>query len=90
VQNLADAKLSHDLVESGIGYEGNPFLQNVVGQSSFFTLKIAGVLLCVLLLLDISRRNKKLATITICFFIGLYSLILFWNASLFLLARLWG
>jgi hypothetical protein len=83
--NIADAMLSQRLVEAGIGWEGNPFLQWIIGQSSFTLLKIAGVALAVILLWDIYRRHPRLATITTSCFIVFYSAILFWNSSLFLL-----
>ncbi|MFC1970946.1 DUF5658 family protein [Chloroflexota bacterium] len=83
--NIADARLSQSLIEAGIGREGNPFLEGIVGQSNFVILKVAGVVLCILFLWDIHRRHPRLATITTSFFIIFYSAIVIWNSSLFLL-----
>jgi hypothetical protein len=47
--------------------------------------KIAGSLLCALILWDVYRRYPKLAVVATWVAVGAYSLIIIWNASLFLL-----
>jgi hypothetical protein len=82
--NISDGVLTHFLVELGLAREGNPFLLPVVGEPGFIVLKVAGVLLCALILWDIYRRRPRLALMsTSCFVLG-YGVIVLWNMSLLL------
>ena len=83
---VSDGIITNYLISSRLGREGNPFLQTWVGGEGFLTLKILGVLLCALILWDISRRQPKLATISSAFFILIYSGIVIWNLSIVLIA----
>lgn len=82
--NIADSLLTHFIVQTGAGREGNPFLLSLVGQPAFFILKIAGVLLCAVILWDISRRYRRLAFVCTASFVTAYAAIVMWNASLLL------
>ncbi len=82
--NISDGVLTHFLVELGLAREGNPFLLPMVGEPGFIVLKVAGVLLCALILWDIYRRRPRLALMsTSCFVLG-YGVIVLWNMSLFM------
>ena len=80
--NIADAVLTHFLVINDIASEGNPFLEPIVGGTGFIILKVVGVLLCALILWDISRRYPKLALVTTSIFTVGYGVIVVWNLSL--------
>ncbi len=82
--NAADGVVTHYLLKFGLATEGNPFLLGVVGQPLFLVLKVAGILLCVMLLWDIHRRHRRLALWSTAAFVTSYLFIVLWNASLFL------
>lgn len=82
--NIADSVLTHFIVQTGVGREGNPFLLSLVGQPAFFAIKVAGVFLCALILWDISRRYRKLAFMATAIFVSAYTGIVMWNTSLLL------
>ena len=58
---VADGLITHYLIKHGLGREGNPFLQNFVGEQTFLVIKVAGALLCALILWDIYKRRPKMA-----------------------------
>ena len=78
--------LSNFLIKGGLGREGNPFLQPMVGDAGFIVIKVVGVLICAVILWDIYRRFRKLALISTSFFVIFYALIVLWNLSLFAMA----
>lgn len=82
---VSDGIITNYLISSRLGREGNPFLQTWVGNEGFLTLKILGVLLCALILWDISNRQPKLATISSVCFVVIYSGIVIWNLSIVLI-----
>ena len=79
---IGDGLLTHFLVTGGIAREGNPFLQPLVGEAGFIVLKVAGALLCAVILWDIYRRYPKVALISTSFFVVCYGVIVLWNLSL--------
>ena len=74
-------------VRTGLGREGNPLLENIVEESIFLPLKVAGALLCAFILWDINKRWPKLALTATSCFVALYSGIVLWNVAVFLIAR---
>jgi len=80
---IADGVLTHFLVGNGLAREINPFLVNMVGDSTFLVLKVLGALLCVFILWDIHRRLPRLALIATTCFAGVYAIIVIWNTSIF-------
>jgi hypothetical protein len=84
--DIADALMTEFLIKSNIAREANPFLLAWAGEPGFLTLKIGGVLLAALILWDINRRHSRLAFRLAFFFMIVYSIIVFWNLSLFF----WG
>jgi hypothetical protein len=84
---ILDGVISHFLFQHGLAREGNPFLVSIVGETNFLVLKVVGVLLCALILWDIYRRYPKVAIIATSCFVVFYGVIVLWNSSLFLLAK---
>ncbi len=82
--NSVDGVITYFLVELDVGREGNPFLLRIVHQPAFMLIKVVGVILCSLILWDISRRHPKLAIVATSCFIASYAVIVFWNSRLFL------
>jgi len=82
---IADGVVSHFLIRSGLGREGNPFLLHLVGETNFLVIKVVGVFLCALILWDIYKRFPKLALISTSCFVVFYVVIVLWNLSLFLM-----
>lgn len=77
--NIADGLLTEQIIKFGAGRETNPFLLGVVGEPTFIILKVAGVLLCVLILWDIHRRHPRLALVSSSCFVAAYAGIVLWN-----------
>lgn len=80
---VADGLLTEFLVNQGIAWESNPFLAGLVGESSFLILKILGAGLAILILRDVSRRHHRIALSFTCFFVLIYSIIVYWNILVF-------
>jgi len=85
---VTDGLISNFLVGHGLGREGNPFLQTLVGEGSFLVIKIAGALVCALILWDIYKKWPKLAMISSACFVVLYAGIVIWNFWLFFITRM--
>ena len=82
----SDGLLTNLLIKGGLGREGNPFLQPIVGDVGFLVLKVVGVLLCAVILWDIYKRFPRLALVSTSCFVVFYAAIVFWNLSLFAMA----
>ena len=84
---VADGLISHFLVRHGLGYEGNPLLQNLVGEGNFLVIKVLAVLLCAFILRDIYKQWPKLALISTSCFVVLYAGITSWNLYVFFITQ---
>ena len=84
---VSDGLISQFLIRGGLGSEGNPFLLNWVNEPNFLSIKIAGALLCALILWDIYKHWSKLAIIASSVFVMLYTGILFWNITVFFISQ---
>ncbi len=82
--NIADAVLTNQIVNLGLGRESNPFLTNLVGQPTFVILKASSVLLAGIILWNIYRRHPKLALVSTSCFVAFYGLIVLWNSGVLL------
>jgi hypothetical protein len=71
--NIADSLLTHFIVTVGANSEGNPFVMSLVGQPAFFAVKTVDVIICVVILRDISRRYKRLVLVASSSFVAAYS-----------------
>ncbi|MHB8105533.1 MAG: DUF5658 family protein [Dehalococcoidales bacterium] len=83
---IADGLMTQFLVPSGKAKEANPFIEPLVGHSSFLILKIVGGVLCAVLLWDIHRRFPKVGLIATWIAVIGYGAIVLWNTSLVLQA----
>ncbi len=83
---VADGILSQFLIRYGLAREGNPFLQTFVKQSNFPLIKLAAALLCALILWDIYKTRPRLAMVSSLFFVGLYTVIVYWNLGIYVAA----
>ena len=76
---MVDAVVTHFLVGSGHIQEGNPLMASIVGDGNFVLLKVAGVLVCLPVLLALYRRIPRLATVTVSSVIVFYGAVITWN-----------
>ena len=83
---VLDGVLTNFIVGGGLAREGNPFLQPLVGEAGFILLKIAGSLLCALILWDVYRRFPRVGLTAAWCAVLAYGAIVAWNSSLLLLA----
>ncbi len=83
---VADGILSQFLIRYGLAREGNPLLQTFVEQSNFPLIKLAAALLCALILWDIYKTRPRLAMASSLFFIGFYTVIVYWNLGIYFAA----
>ncbi len=86
---LADGVITEFIVNSGLGAEGNPFLQGIVSAGNLMPIKIATAALSAILLGLISQRLPKGAALVSWSFIVIYTLILYWNLGTIILNRSW-
>lgn len=84
---VSDGLITRFLVSRGLGQEGNPFLQTLVGETNFLVIKVLGALLCALILWDIHRRRPKLALISSWCFVVIYAGIVLWNLYVFFISQ---
>ena len=83
----ADGLISQFLVRSELGQEVNPFLVNLVTDGDFLGIKVAGGLLCALVLWDIYKQRQKLAVVGSLGFVALYTGIVLWNLYVFFIGQ---
>ncbi len=82
---ILDGILTEILLAMGLAWESNPILAPMIGDFAFMALKVVGAVLCALLLWDIYRHWPKVGVISTWCAVYIYSGIVVWNASLFLL-----
>lgn len=82
---VIDGILTEILLANGMAWESNPFLQPLIGDIGFMVLKVFGSLLCAIILWDVYRRYPKIAMIAAGGGVLLYTGIVLWNASIFLM-----
>lgn len=78
---VADGLISNHIVNSGFGTEGNPFIESIVGQTSFISVKVAAAMISALIMWRVFRRHHRLGLASIILFVFLYTVILWWNLS---------
>ena len=83
---LADGLVTQFLIEGGLGREGNPFLQNLVGNGNLIGFKTAGALVSAFILWDIYRRHSNLAVSSTLLLVAAYTGIVYWNIFSFVVA----
>ncbi len=85
---LADGVITEYIVNSGLGTEGNPLLQDIISAGTLMPIKIATAVLSAVLLGLISQRLPKGAALVSWSFIAIYTLILYWNLVTILLSSI--
>ncbi|MDD5082833.1 MAG: DUF5658 family protein [Dehalococcoidales bacterium] len=80
---IADGLISQFLTRYGLGSEGNPFLQGLLGRGTFLLVKLAGALLAALVLWDMHKTRPRIALAATLSFVILYTGIVFWNLAVF-------
>lgn len=81
---MLDAVLTSFLVGRGHVQEGNPLMASFVDDGSFTLLKVAGVLVCLPLLLALYQRFPRLTTVTVSSVIAFYGVVISWNLTVIL------
>ena len=84
---IADGLISNFLVTHGLAREWNPYLQTLVIDDNFLLIKVAGALLCTLILWDIYKKRPQMAMISTLCIVVLYTGLLYWNLGVFLVAQ---
>ena len=83
---VLDGLLTRFLIDGNLAREGNPLLEGIVGEDIFMILKIAGALVCALILWDVYKRYPRLSRIVTLCGVIFYGGIILWNSSFILLA----
>ena len=83
---VTDGIFSQFLIRHGLAREGNPFLQTFVEQDNFPLIKLAAALLCALILWDIYKTRPRVAMASSLFFVGSYTVLVYWNLGIYLAA----
>ena len=81
---ILDGILTNILVTHNIAREFNPFLRVLANTDGLVWVKIAGALVCTVLLWDVYKHWPRLATISIYSLTVLYAVIVLWNATILL------
>ena len=76
---VADGLISNFIVQSGVGTEGNPFTQDIVGKTSFIFVKLSAATIGALLLWKLFKQHPRLGRVSIVLFAALYTGIVWWN-----------
>ncbi len=85
---ITDGIISYFFIRSGLGYEANPFLRSLIEESMFIPIKVFGAVLSAFILWDIHKHWAKLALVATSGLVAIYSGIVIWNITLFVvLAR---
>jgi len=83
---VADGLITEFLINYKISTEANPFLHKILETGNLIPVKVAGAILCALILAHISKSQPKLAAITVWCFIAFYAVVVYWNIGGLLLS----
>jgi len=84
---VADGLISNFLMTHGLAREWNPYLQTLVTNDNFLLIKVAGALLCILILWDIYKKQPQIAMSGTLFIVVLNTGLLYWNLGVFFVAQ---
>lgn len=84
---VADAIVSNFIVRNGLGAEGNPFIQSVVGQASFVFLKLSAACFSSIILWKVFKRHQGLGLVSIVLFVVLFTAIIWWNLGIWFIGQ---
>jgi hypothetical protein len=85
---VADGIISQFLISNGLGYEGNPFLADLVGTNDFLVIKVAGAFLAALILWKVNTIKPGMTHWLSVVLLILYTTILVWNILVFIVSQL--
>ena len=85
---VADGLITSFLVQFDLAWEGNPFLQGLVGGQYFMTVKVVGAAAIVFLLWSTYRRRPALAAITTIAGVTFYTVVVYWNIFSFIVSQI--
>jgi hypothetical protein len=77
----ADGMFTHASVVSGAATEANPLLGQWTADPRFLVMKVAGGVLCAILLWFVYLRFPKLAVTSAASLIAFYGAVFLWNAT---------
>lgn len=81
-----DGIITHWATKQGVVQEGNPLVAPMAGGVTFLVLKIAGAILCALVLWSLHRHFPRLVISASTCIITFYVIVLAWNSSMLLFA----
>lgn len=84
---VADAIISNFIVRSGVGTEGNPFMQSIVGQTSFVFLKLSAAFFSSLILWKVFKQHRRVGLASITIFVILFTAIIWWNLGIWFIGQ---
>ena len=76
---IADGLLTRFITSRGLGQETNPVVSTLIRGGGLLPVKIAGALLAGIGLLDLCRRQPRVALWSSVAFVGIYTAIVYWN-----------
>ena len=82
---VADGLITEYLIAGRLGWELNPLLAILVGDSSFLIFKALGAALAILILRNVARSSYRVSLAFTYCSVLLYSVIVFWNLIVFYL-----
>ena len=74
-----DGVLTQGAVTNGLVQEANPLMAHIVHEGNFLLLKIAGALLCAMILWNLYQRFPKLALSATSGIVVFYGMVMVWN-----------
>ena len=83
---LSDGVFTEFVINSGMGWESNPFMSGLLSTGHFMLVKITGSLLVALLLVNIYRHQPKMAAVASWLFVLFYTGVVYWNLGSVLIA----
>ena len=83
---ILDGLLTRFLIDGNLAREGNPLLKGIVGENAFIAIKVAGALLCAVILWDVYKRYPKMGKIATWCGVVFYGGVVLWNSSFIILA----
>ncbi len=80
----ADGIFTYSAVGRGLVRECNPLMMSLAGTGNFLIIKIAGAIVCALLLWLLYKRFPKISLATASSIVVFYAGVLTWNLGIFL------
>lgn len=81
---VSDGLMTDFFVRNGLVQEGNSLMEPIIRSGNFLLLKIAGAIICGLILWTIYKRFPKPVLIVVSSISVFYALVIIWNLSVIL------